>query len=354
MKCDYLLIGQGLAGSTLAYQLLKRGKRIAIIDENKETTSSKVAAGLVNPFTGPKMAKTWLADLLFPFMKNFYQQIERETRKHFFTERRMYRPFTSAGEINDWHGRSTEPEFNTFIRAIREANAHSEFVRDPFGGIESYSAHLDVPEFIAAVSSIICNNGVIIHDKFEEERLCFDDNCLQYDGIEADHVVFCTGHANCGSKYFGWLPMSPLQGEILRVKFEKDFETIYNRSCFIVPLESGEYKVGSTYNRNNLNEETTESGKSEICKKLDALSSMKYVVTGHQAGIRPCTVSRRPFLGTHPEISRIHIFNGLGTKGVTLAPYFSDQMADFLLNMKNPDDEVDIKKYYSLYFKSHF
>jgi hypothetical protein len=44
----------------------------------------------------------------------------------------------------------------------------------------------------------------------------------------------------------------------------------------------------------------------------------------------------------------------MGTKGVSLAPFFSDQFVKYLLDDNYLDEEVDIKKYYSLYFNSHF
>ena len=58
---DYLIVGMGLAGSALAYFLSKNGKKIALIDNNIDQTSSKIAAGLYNPITGRKMVKTWMA-----------------------------------------------------------------------------------------------------------------------------------------------------------------------------------------------------------------------------------------------------------------------------------------------------
>ena len=71
MKIDFLLIGQGLAGSALGYRLKKAGKKIKLIDLPSENKSSRVAAGLYNPVTGRKMVKTWNADLLSPEIQPF-------------------------------------------------------------------------------------------------------------------------------------------------------------------------------------------------------------------------------------------------------------------------------------------
>ena len=61
-KIEVLIVGQGLAGSLLALELEKRGRKIHVVDNNPSTSSSKVAAGLYNPITGRKMTKTWMAD----------------------------------------------------------------------------------------------------------------------------------------------------------------------------------------------------------------------------------------------------------------------------------------------------
>jgi glycine oxidase len=84
MKYDYLIIGQGLAGTVLAYQLQKLGRKVAIIDEGVDNTSSRVAAGLANPFTGPKMVKSWKAELLFPYLEQFYKELEAKNRSKIF------------------------------------------------------------------------------------------------------------------------------------------------------------------------------------------------------------------------------------------------------------------------------
>ena len=54
-------------------------------------------------------------------------------------------------------------------------------------------------------------------------------------------------------------------------------------------------------------------------------------------------------MGNHPLHSNVYIFNGLGTKGVSLAPYFAKEMLGFLENNKVLLDEANIERFYSLY-----
>lgn len=354
MNYDYLIVGQGLAGSVLAYQLLKRGRTIAIIDEGKATTSSKVAAGLVNPYTGPKMVKSWRIEQLFPYLKNFYQEIEKETKAQFFSEKIIYRPLGSVEELNDWDGRSTKEHDQNFIKKICSKNGHEHNVYDPFGGVELLGFVLNVPAFLDTLHHYFANKCAYLEEHFDEENLKISDSGVQYHGIRANKMVFCSGHQIQSSKYFGWIPLAPIKGEILYLKLKSNFETIYNKSCFVIPQGNGFYKAGSTYKRNDLSDEPSEQGKNEISKKLDALLKMNYEIVGHKAGVRPAAVARRPLIGIHPVHQSLSVFNGLGSKGVSLAPFFSDQLANCLENGNFVDEEVDIKKYYSLYFNSHF
>jgi len=69
IEYDYLVIGQGLAGSAIALQLLKRNRKFMVLDQPHQNNSSAVAAGIFNPITGKKWVKTWLAEQLFPYMR---------------------------------------------------------------------------------------------------------------------------------------------------------------------------------------------------------------------------------------------------------------------------------------------
>ena len=75
---DTLIIGQGLAGSLLAIKLLSQGQRIKVIDDNHKTSSTKVAAGVMNPITGKRLVKLWPSKEHESFVIEYYHAIEKE------------------------------------------------------------------------------------------------------------------------------------------------------------------------------------------------------------------------------------------------------------------------------------
>ena len=48
---DILILGQGLAGTSLAINAISEGKTVMVIDNGHQSAASMVAAGLVTPVT---------------------------------------------------------------------------------------------------------------------------------------------------------------------------------------------------------------------------------------------------------------------------------------------------------------
>ena len=113
---DYIIVGQGLAGSCVALQLLQRGKTIMMIDRARENSATHVAAGLFNPVTGKNLVKSWKADELFTYLHSFYTDAEQLTGETFFNSMPLYRPFVSVEEQNAWMGKSADESFSTCMR----------------------------------------------------------------------------------------------------------------------------------------------------------------------------------------------------------------------------------------------
>lgn len=350
MEVDYLIIGQGLAGSVLSYQLLKQKKRVLVIDHPQLRSSSLVAAGLFNPITGRRMVKTWLADKLFPKLIDFYSELEEFLNCRFLHQKPIYRPFVSIEEQNEWIAKSEAPEVGKFIRKTYHNANYDDFINDAHGGLElNFCGYVDIATLLREYRTFLRRREILIEEAFEWEKLVFDGLSVSYGHIEARKVICCDGPLNDTRGYFSWLPFRRVKGELLIVEPEEIPPVIFNRGVFILPLENGYCKVGSTYDWKDTSWDVTEKAGMELKEKLNVFFKKPYKIINQEAGIRPATLDRRPFLGVHPEFERLLIFNGFGTKGVSLMPYFSVKFCDFLSNDKELPEEVNINRYFSLY-----
>ena len=221
-----------------------------------------------------------------------------------------------------------------------------------FGGILLQSCgYLDTQTFLESTRKLLVDKGFFQEANFNYKEVVHTSDYVRYQNLQANKIIFCCGIST--NPFFDWLLIRPLKGETLTLRLEIEPTHIYNRGIYLVPSRNSSfYKAGATYELKDLTIGLTEKGRNEIAAKLTGLLSVPFEIIGQEWGIRPTTIDRRPMLGEHPNQKNLIIFNGLGTKGVSLAPYFSCQLADWLEGKGDIMPEVNIKRFNALYSKS--
>lgn len=354
MKLDTIIIGQGLAGSMLALTMLQEGLEVMVINFEEENTSSKVAAGIVNPITGKRIVKTWMADQLFSIIPGYYAALETLLGATFFYPKKIYKPFDTVSEQNDCHAKSGPEDHASYMNINPNNELYSDFIHNPLGGFEiNGGGYLDTNVFLAATKAYLIKNNRLINEKVAFESLSLCDNGLSIGTLTASKLVFCEGYRLSQNPYFNWLPLAPAKGEVLSIKC-KDIKTenAISRGIFILPTKDQIFRVGATYAWTFDDIQPTAKAREDLSSKLDELLKVPYEVVAHQAGIRPATKNRRPLLGQHPDYPQLGVFNGFGSKGVSLIPYFAQHYCQFLKNKAELLPDVNITQYLSLYLKT--
>ena len=350
MKVDYLIVGQGIGGSVLAEHLVEAGLSIKVIDDPSFSNSSKVAGGLYNPITGRKMVKTWNCDPLFKYLTPFYKSLEQKLSSHFLYDTPIYRPFYSTEEYNEWMGKSAEPYYEKYIGDIYGESRFGKHIHDEYGGILlNESGYLDTKKMVLAYRSYLAQEDLLVEESFDYDELRVTNEGVSYNDIEASKIIFSEGRLQSNNQYFNWLPQKPVKGELIWIKTSENIKVIYNRGVFLIPLGDGVCKIGATYDHEKLDELVTEKAESELVRRLGKLVHFDYEIIDQKAGVRPATSDRKPFIGTHPKHGNVIIFNGLGTKGVSLAPYYANQLVRHLESNAELDAEVNIERFFSLF-----
>lgn len=320
---DYLVVGQGLAGTVFAWTAIARGKRVLVVDREDEITSSKVAAGIVNPFTGAKLKRSWRFNDFWPVARDFYRNCEAGN----WSERPLIRLFWDSEQAAGWQDRQLPDDFDQAKFDCR------------FGGFETpESGRLDVAEFL----------------RQSRERFAAIDSYRQGEitepnEFEARFFVFCQGFEGSRNPLFANVPLRPGKGEILDLRIPNlDEPRIVNRGKkWLLPLGDSNFQAGSNFVWDDLSLDPTAAGRAEIESGLREMLKINFEITGARAAIRPMGFHGKPRLGRHPEFANVAFFNGLGSKGVLLAPFFARQLLDHLEDGKPLDSEVDIAQFWS-------
>ncbi|MEI7581675.1 FAD-dependent oxidoreductase [Runella sp.] len=355
MTADYLIVGQGIAGSVLAWTLHLRGHHVLLLDDPTLPSASKASAGVFNPLTGKKLNRTWKADELFPFACQFYEDMQKSVGSELLHFCNIYRPFRSIEEQNSYLAQSADPISAKYVLEKADNEKFTSFIENPYGGLQiTQSGWVDCSEMVEKVKTFFVSKSQYIFENFDYQHIDFQKEAVFYKNIEIKKILFCEGYEACQNPFFNWLPFNPVKGENLIVLVEDyPLTEIINQGTFILPIDGqGKCRLGATYSWDNLDWDITDEARDSLEEKIKGYLKKPYQILEQQAGIRPSTDDRRPFVGLHPEHPELGIFNGLGTKGVTLAPYFSEQFAKFLESGEDLDAEVNIERVFSLYFRS--
>jgi glycine/D-amino acid oxidase-like deaminating enzyme len=319
---DVIVVGQGLAGTALAWHHRWRGRRVLVLDREDTPTPSRVAAGLLTPVTGRRLVPAPGWHHLRSAAAEFYRRVEVDTGRRFFYEDGAVRLFTGRAE-RELFDRRTDPGFRALVRTPSETDDAA--VAAPLGGFEMPSAaQVDVPAYLTASRARFAADGgyrFAAVDPARDVELNPGGVVLPKLGVTAGVLFFCDGPAAVGNPWLADLRWNPAAGEILTVRVPGLVERrVVHCGVWLAPAGDGLFRAGSTYRWDDLHPEPTDAGREEIVAKLSAFLRLPFEVVGHEAAVRPVLADGRPIAGWHPLHPRIGFVNGLGSKGALLAP----------------------------------
>ena len=345
MKVDYIIVGCGLAGIAFCEQLRKNHRSFVVFDNNSQVSSS-VAGGLYNPVILKRFTPVWKSEIQMKTSIPMYLDIERRLGVRLDYKIPVLRLFKSIEEQNNWFTASDKlglsPWLSTSI--IKNSNA---FIDAEFGfGEVLETGRIDTPLLIQSYRQDLNSKSLLVSEAFNYSTLDHNNELITYNSIEAKNIVFAEGYGISKNPFFNYLPLKGTKGELLIIhapKLKIDF--VLKSSVFVIPIGEDSYIIGATYNREDKTNDPTNLGKEELLTKLETFLNCEFEVIDHVAGIRPTVSDRRPLIGIHKEYKNMFLLNGLGTRGVMIAPYVAKQLFDFIENGQLLDKEVNIERF---------
>jgi glycine oxidase len=324
---DYLIVGQGLAGSLLACLLQMEGQSVLVIDNGHRTAASLSAAGIMNPITGKRLNRPLLVDRLLQEAFTIYPLVEQFLGSSFFRRRTVLRVLQSAVEQRQWNAHLESGDYAKYLGSIDCSRTTGS--EKWFGGFEvTLAGQLDVATFIRRARDRFNVMGQLDESEFDYDELRFSKSGVSWNGCAAKTVIFCEGYQLRSNPFFNSIQLNPAKGEILTLRapnFTDD--RIIQRGKWLFRSATNEIKAGTTYCWNGLDETPTRLAREEIEQSIRLFTEFDFEVIDQTAGVRPVIrIDNRPIVGIHPENKRVAVLNGLGSKGVLQAPFASRQL----------------------------
>lgn len=323
------IVGHGISGCVMAMTLWRKNIPFEIVGISLPGEASMASSGLIAPVTGRRYVKAWNIETYIEVAKEFYGWTEEQLGKKFFEEIEIVRFLSNAEAAKAWQHRSEDPEYSKYISS--KTNSEIDELKRPYG-ILTGGYRLDTPGWLTATLAFLTRKGVL---KILDEPVAVrkDENHV---------IILATGAADQKLAH----GVIPNKGEALIVRLpEWKIPLILKDEVFIVPLYEDIYWVGSYYQPWPEDPYPSAEGKNQLLQSLANVYPGPVEILEHLSGVRPTVDDRRPIIGAFPGKTNVFLFNGMGTKATSLAPYWAEQLILHILNGVSLPKEVSPLRY---------
>ena len=341
-KVDFLIAGQGIAGTVFSYLAMQAGYSVHVADVSLPGMASKVAGGLINPITGRFMKKSWMAETLLPQLQQVYTALDALLGIQSFRAMPIIRLMENEEEKLRWEVKRNLSEHQPFMSACEDFENPGMYPHYAAASILQ-GGWLDTGFLLKHWRDYLVKQNVFS----EEQVLPTDVTQGRWKEIEFRHLIFCEGYHGYANPFFPGIALNPAKGELLLVEIpQADWNFVINKHLLIIPLGNHMFKVGATVEHTDALD-LLDTSLEELEIKLKSIVAYPYHIRERLVGIRPTVRDRRPVLGASTEMEGIWILNGLGTKGVALAPYMAMHLLQHIVSGVSLMQEVNWKRFTS-------
>jgi len=303
--------------------------------DNGQENASQVAAGLINPITGMRWVKSADIDYLLPSAVGCYAALAAQFGQVFYIEKPMLRIFQTAQEAHYCQKRQQDPDYRDYWQAQHSTDPVPEPFAAPFGTVQQkQTGYLNTQALLTCLKDFFITRGCYRQATVDYQAISLTP-APHWQDLSPQRIIFCEGYHALHNPWFSWLPFQPVKGEILTIRYTAPLpDLIINKGHWLLPTLPNQFRLGATFDRQNLNAQPTKEGKQLLLAALQALTGgglASATVIKHQANIRPCTLDKQPLIGLHPQWPQLAVFNGFGAKGSLQIPWYSQRFADALL-----------------------
>ena len=343
-KVDYIVVGLGIAGICLCETLATNSKSFIAIDGGLHGSTAN-SGGVLNPTVLKRFNAAWNVSQFYPVAISFYPKLSIKLNQKLFHQTPILKIFKSVEEQNDWSVASDKRELEQFLSANLVSNENPNIEASLGFGKVIGTARIDTELLLSGYRDYLKSKGQLLEETFNYDNLKNLRDSVNYNSIKAQKIIFCEGSAVNENPFFPKMAIIPNKGEYLVIKAPQlNLNTFLKGAFYIIPQGNSYYKVGATFGRDDVSTTPTIEARAEIVSKLKTMINCPFEIVEQTVGIRPTTKDRKPLLGSLSSTPRIAFFNGLGTRGFTMAPLLSKILYNYVENGIAIPSEMDINR----------
>ncbi|MDO5509157.1 MAG: FAD-dependent oxidoreductase [Weeksellaceae bacterium] len=345
MEVDAIIVGLGLGSALVACEMHRDSKRFVIFD-NAQQSASHIAAGVYNPVVLKRFNLIWEHYTQMREMQDMFSSIEKFYNQKLLHSLALYRIIHHENESKTWEIKAQQPGLNQYMQDDI-LSVENPFLNTPHGvGEVKGCGYVDIKMLLELVKrhhATSIRTEQFMHSKLQSTA----DNTWRYDDLQAKHVIFAEGVQVKNNPYFSWVPIEPNKGEVLTLEIQESIPgAIWKKKCFLMPRSSGEYYVGSTYQREFDDDKPSIENKEYLQNALSEFFTGSYTIVKHQAALRPTIRDRKPIIGEHPAHPGLYCLNGLGTRGTLNGPFAVNRLLKNIFQSEEIPAEMNVQRFY--------
>lgn len=326
MQTDYLIIGSGIAGTLLCYELLQQKKSVLVIDDDAVFSASHVAGAILNPVN----IKQWTA------AKDYDHYISQALETYTGLQKILDAHVISEVPIIAFEEQSTNTsaEVNKYLSALssEEAKIINHYFNSSLSQqkiFPSWQIHSNT--LFAGWKQQLRSENLLLTERFDVSKITVSQHSVTYKNIQANKIIFCEGVSGAVNPFFPGLPFTKNRGEALLISIpDLPQNLIYHNSIRLIPAGDQMFWCGSNYSWNYSNLDPDMEWQKQTITQLQQWLKLPFKVEHHIVAERPTTAGQKPITFMHDSLP-VAMFNGLGTKGFLMAPLLAKEFAEKII-----------------------
>jgi len=323
---DTIIVGQGIAGSSLAYELMKRGKKVMLIDNGHRHSASRISAGLMQHVFGKFLTMNALIEDCFDEAIAFYKQLEKDFSCSFIKELDLYKQLTPLQE-QIWEKKKKKAPYNKHLSQSLITRKQCSLSVHPAISV-SGNAVVDTERLLDAFKQYFLSHNSYELEQFEYAALKGCSDAVTYKQFQAKHIIFCTGSALSKHPLLTQLPFENVKGDTFTLNSNALSRTTALQAEFSLVPHSTQFRLGANYDHDLSHDRPTEKAYTALQAYLKGLQLSDYELLCQHSATRCILKDNLPIVGCHPKNKSIGFFSGFSSRGFITAPYFAMRWAN--------------------------